>query len=143
MKTIKTILRDLLTLRSKPKNSSGEISQNLKPNQNETETDESARDPQLDNPDARQDPPVGEECSEKPEGTGESGPGPESGRESGPDRRDIEAEIRKAYEEGVIAGRNQKIEEIYFPKTDGIPDFHSSIANDASAGSIFSMAREA
>ena len=52
--------------------------------------------------------------------------------------------LKKAYEEGYIAGRNSSIEEKYFPKDDdGIPHFHGSPSQNISGSDIFSMAREA
>ena len=57
---------------------------------------------------------------------------------------DFAKAIEEAYQRGVIDGRNAKIEEEYFPKTnDGIPQFHGSFSKENSFGDIFSMAREA
>lgn len=57
---------------------------------------------------------------------------------------DLQRKIEAAYRQGIIEGRNQRIEEIHFPKSDdGIPHFHGSPAKGRRAGDIFSMAREA
>lgn len=85
-----------------------------KTNNYETETDESAGDSLLD-----------------PADTGQSD-------------RIVEEARREAYRRGVIDGRNQRIEEIYFRKVeDGVPHFNGDMSKSRSKSNIFSMAREA
>ncbi|MCH5228543.1 MAG: hypothetical protein J1F12_00930 [Muribaculaceae bacterium] len=56
---------------------------------------------------------------------------------------EFKAALEKAYNEGVIAGRNQKIEELHFPKKeDNIPAF-KGITEKPVQTNIFSIAREA
>lgn len=51
---------------------------------------------------------------------------------------------RRAYERGLIDGRNSRIEERYFPKEDdGIPEFHGSPSKEIKTGDIFRIARDA
>ena len=122
----------------------------------ETETDEDPGVPELDNPDAGKI--AGDNQGE--EGTGEiksitsTPPSPQSEglgsmKSNIPETGEIESQednlIKEAFEKGRIAGRNEKIEESYFPTTDdGIPHFHGKpTQRNSSYGDIFSMAREA
>ena len=84
MKTLKALLKDLLSKSSSLKNetpaktSACENQSNLSTknqNQNETEIHESARNPQLDNPSAREDPrsDQGDQKSGNPEGAAGAG----------------------------------------------------------------------
>ena len=86
--------------------------------ENERKTDEIPGDPRVDSPDDRENS--------------------ESLQERG------EVTLEEAYRRGVIDGRNQQIEERYFPKVeDGIPHFHGRPSESLPSSSIFSMAREA
>ena len=98
------------------------LTQNQK--QNETETDESARNPELDNPSAGESDGVDQELQTGTRGTGSEG--------------------LSDFEAGRIAGRNEQIEEKYFPATDdGIPQFRGRPTTQQTYNDIFSMAREA
>lgn len=56
----------------------------------------------------------------------------------------MEETVEEAYRRGLIDGRNEQIEELYFPKlNDGIPHFRGSPSKCRPVGDIFSMAREA
>ena len=94
---------------------------------NETETNENVGDNRLDTPDTPEDCPV---IQSEPGSAGESGKG-------------IEERIREAYEKGVMDGRNQQIEEKFFPKYDGIPQFRGAPSLRNTSDDIFSIAREA
>lgn len=98
------------------------LTQNQK--QNETETDESARNPELDNPSAGESDGADQELQTGTRGTGSEG--------------------LSDFEAGRIAGRNEQIEEKYFPATDdGIPQFRGRTTTRQTYTDIFSMAREA
>lgn len=113
-----------------------EINQNQ--NQNETETDEMAGADRMDNPDSP--------------GTVENSQGTETEIVSDQKQSNSEgecggastSEVEEAYRKGYLEGRNSKIEETYFPKTqDGVPEFNGSPAKFSQLGDIFSIAREA
>ena len=131
MKTIKTLLKELLQGGNQQKDSAESdnqpdlLTQNQNQKQNETETDESAGNSELDNPDAGENP---RNNQEEPGGEGNG----------------ISETPEEAYRRGVIDGRNQQIEEKYFPKTDdGIPNFRGRPEKSSPLSDIFSMAREA
>lgn len=158
MKTIKTLLKQLLSGSNQndaDENTQNSLTQNSNPN--ETENDENPGTTRVDNPDARQsDGADKEELSPEPSNPSEPGSrGDESRRDAGesekltqqnPEKEEetVQAAIQKAYNQGVIDGRNAHIEEKYFPKTDdGIPSFHGRRVTPSSSSDIFSMAREA
>lgn len=119
--------------------------QTFKTNSDEKETDETDRNPELDNSLAQET--CGNLSSE--ERTGESEPRPGGiNRGINPlELPEVKEAIKKATEEaylkGEIAGRNSRIEEVYFPtKDDGVPHFRGYVSRKPSSD-IFSMAREA
>lgn len=180
MKTIKTILRELLKPPSnkKPKTSSlgSTSSSEVKPSDNninknsnnlktnETETNENSGDNRVDPSCA---PKVTTSVQEEPGDSGE--PRQESGGNSGGESgivprneeprgrelkvdvqtssplkdEEIEKRIREAFEKGIVEGRNQQIEEKFFPKYDGIPEFRGASSFRTNFDDIFSIAREA
>ena len=57
---------------------------------------------------------------------------------------DLEKEIEKAYNRGLIDGRNARIEETFFPKkAESVPAFRGTPRNSMPSSDIFSVAREA
>ena len=157
MKTLKSFLKDLLRSKESSAITPDEISNNRestgdenqtnlltqKPNQDEAETDESVGNPELDNPDVREDPGTCEELGQPESGTGESGEQPER-VDPEKETRDFEREIEDAYQRGVIDGRNAVIEDKFFPSLDdGVPRFRGISSKENFAADIFSMAREA
>lgn len=151
MKTLKTLLKELLSKSNspesnqEPENKSNSLTQNQ--NQNETETDETARNPVVDCPFAGEGDRTDPKCPENK--AGEPGePGGDSGVTTEDPQHTSDAShqeaIKEAYRQGEIAGRNAQIEEKYFPKTDdGIPHFRGRPSRHISSADIFSMAREA
>ena len=118
------------------------INVTLKFENNERETDEDLRHPELDNPLPGETPRPLQEHEESGECGGESAPGTGNGGECG--RIDYEKAIAEAYQRGLIDGRNAQIEERYFPKKDdGIPHFHGSPSNGVTVGDFFRMAKGA
>lgn len=158
MKTLKALLKELLSKVSNQNpdshNQPNSLTQNQ--NQNETETNESARNPQLDNSSPGKDPRIDQgdqKTGDTARATGtESGTTlttPEKNHQATDNQLDKtpqshEEALREAYRKGEIAGRNAQIEEKYFPKTDdGIPAFRGRPSRGVSSTDIFSMAREA
>lgn len=173
MKTIKLLLRDWLnrsnlTKKENPtakKSDSNQkpINTTLKTNQDETETDESAGIPVVDNPPLGENP--GDDQGEK-RGAGELTP---SSSDSPSERKtqeetssqtladpqkddpgqseednETQKRIEEAYRKGLIDGKNARIEERFFPKNDdGIPNFRGRPQLPPPLSDIFSMAREA
>ena len=163
MKTIKSLIRDILRKdkpekpqerdakeeHSEPKNAveaQNEVINPLNSNNNETENHEMDRDSGMADP---ADPKIsgdfqrpGNESGESEEtDRGESQPVESKGEET---TADMAVKIREAYEKGLIDGRNSRIEEVYFPKeNDGVPVFHGSNRKSTPSTDIFSMAREA
>lgn len=131
MKTLKSLLADFLQtrkLKEEPPTNQNTTNQNS--DNHETESDENPGIPGMDNSDAGESDGNAQEAIPEP---GDAGT-----------RRDFEAELKEAYQKGVIDGRNAKIEEQYFPKhDDGIPQFRGAASASNSAPNIFSMAREA
>lgn len=123
------------------KEDQGDINNNFKnQKEHEREIDQSAGDSRLDNSAA---PEIGRPAQE--EQPGPSKPGRDSAVEEPASSPEEEGEKALSdYERGVIDGRNQQIEEKYFPKTDdGVPHFHGNHTRRSPLGDIFSMAREA
>ena len=174
MKTIKALLKDFLykeecptppeEVRTETVDGDKTENDNTNPknqNENETETDEIPRHPQLDYPGARQSAgnnqgESGEETrptGERPDGERAIGDQPsgvntqesETSQEEPPiSKEEYERAVKEAFEKGVIEGRNQQIEEKYFPKEeDGIPHFHGVSSKTLPGSDIFSMARSA
>ena len=154
MKTLKTLLKDFLWKRQSiiknpdnpNTNDPNEINNTKNPknlknlNKHETTTDESPGDARM----ASSDTP--EDCAnlETPPRPAPSGEGVSySDKKSLHDGSDLEGET-EAFKRGVIEGRNQQIEERFFPKTDdGIPHFHGGTPANLPGDDIFSLAREA
>lgn len=66
----------------------------------------------------------------------------EKGEMATKSERNYEKEIADAYQKGLIDGRNQKIEETYFPKNDdGVPHFHGCSNPYSPVSDIFNIAR--
>lgn len=98
--------------------------------QNETENHEDPGFPGMDNPDVGQNSRDAEEQQR------------EQDRQQ--QEREMRDALKKAFDDGVKAGRNSKIEELYFPKgEDGIPVFHGNASKLDCESDIFSLAREA
>lgn len=117
------------------------------PNAYETKSDETPRDPELDNPDAGEDPRDAQEPEEPgfPQ-SDESRTDEQRADESRTDESNTGEERikdQRTYEEGVVDGRNAVIEETYFPKEDGVPHFRGNASRNPSCPDIFSLAREA
>ena len=150
MKTLKQLLTDFLAGRHKS-NPSGDVT--LKSFKNEPEKSESTRATDVADPVPAE--PAGE-IEEKPMPSSEGGgittevsqvsPKEDLEMPSSPsleETKETQDSASEAYQQGLIDGRNQRIEEIYFPKEDdGIPHFRGN-ASKARPASIFSMAREA
>ena len=133
MKTLKQLLKKLLSNYSNSNNS-----------QNETETHENDRDPDMVSPPSQEN--GGDAEKQKPEISGLSGnlgqPEPDdSGDHSG--KRGIEAALEEAYQRGVIDGRNQKIDAVYFSDKENVPHLRGSAYPQSPSSDIFSMARNA
>lgn len=133
MKTISKIIREIFATGNPIKTTK----QNSKAY--ETKTDESIGVSILDNPDAREDPGTDTRLTQSPK------PGTDSGREPARDpEKEFQEALSKAFEEGVIAGRNAKIEEtLSHCSDDGIPRFNGGGGKKAPTNDIFSLAREA
>lgn len=120
-------------------NNIGNNANNTNTSKNETETNENPGDNRMVHPISQQTDRNDQDNQKQPEsggtefrGTGKPGEG------------DLETMLQAAYREGVTAGRNQAIEELYFPKDDdGVPMFNGSTNKVTSGADIFSMAREA
>lgn len=130
MSKFRTLLTDFITSK--------------KSKENETESDEISRNPVMDNPNARKDSRIGEECQKQ---SGESGSGEQqSGGELNEQEekpKSQEDAVKEAYEKGLRDGRNSQIEELYFPKIDdGVPHFRGTVSKEPFSD-IFSMARDA
>lgn len=113
---------------------------NQNQNEDETENHEDPGDNQL----AAADSP--EDYGNASQGTGQPGSGKEGleTEEKTLSRKDLEEAVKKAYNEGLVDGRNQTIEERYFPKKeDALPNFRGTPPKNRSFGGIFSIAREA
>lgn len=168
MKTISSLIREIFSLRNNPhkpkpterapeemksKTQQHESENQRHQKQDETETDEIRRDPEMDSAVAREIAGNAESSQGADRGkSGEPKPGSEEiemtrmQKETSPAESEkslAEKEIEKAFQQGVIAGRNQKIEEKFFPQSDGLPVFHGMPAKGASSIDIFSLAREA
>ena len=169
MKTLSDLIRDIFAVRSDrrkpllnqtkkpeispvqnqpesaPASVNKPISLTPKTNSNETETAETPRHPRVDNPDAWQNPRNNEEIGSTISGgviASQSPAEPAIGNKANEVSEDSTG--LSDYERGRIDGRNERIEEIYFPKTDdGIPHFRGRPAKPSSGPDIFSMAREA
>lgn len=123
-------------------------------NNYETETNESVGDTRMDTAVSPENSRIGKKESEIRSDFGnyrrEESESVGSEKEEKAERQEkvsndnFQEEIKKAYRKGVIDGRNQQIEERYFPmKEDGIPHFHGNPSTGNLTGDIFSMAREA
>lgn len=172
MKTIKSILREILGKVEKPDGEDKAAELPASERENETETltpnktayettdEEDCGDSELVGAYGGQ---IGEEREEKFQGDPgidiETGDGeregcggrtdtgePENGGETiSPDDPELKKAIEEAYRKGVIEGRNAQIEEKYFPMTDdGIPRLRSGRPlKKRSSDNIFALAREA
>ena len=158
MKTLKALLKELLSKGSNqnPDSHNQPNSSTQNQNQNETETNESARNPQLDNPSPGKDSRLDQ--GDQKSGDTAGATGAESGTtlttpEKNPQATDNQLDktpqsheeaLKEAYRKGEIAGRNAQIEEKYFPKTDdGVPQFRGRASKQAVSSDIFTMARNA
>lgn len=165
MKTLSTLIKEIFSVRradvspklSEPEtnvDNSNQQFQTSKQFNDETENLEVAGDDRHDNSDcqepiARDQAPLGEPEGETPEsGGGETGGESGEPEGEGDGGRDLktysEEDIREAFRQGEIAGRNQAIEQRFFHQTpDGIPQFRGRPAPSYPSSDIFSMAREA
>ena len=146
MKTIKTLLKELMgkDLESPVDGSNKTI--NPKNSDHETETDENPGDYCVADPDSTR--PVEEPQGDTtPEGELNSqeetiSEGDDTSLEGNVEN--IDELLLEAYERGVKDGRNAAIEETHFPKVDdGVPHFRGNAVPNTPMGDIFSMAREA
>lgn len=168
MKTVSQLIREIFATRDslkkkeaeernkEPENEpAGESQQSLtlKDEKDETEIDENSGNPGMDTP-ADQEIDANAEGAQTGGGEGErriqpggDGGEPEEAKElqSGIEKEKMTAEaLEKAYQDGYLAGKNAKIEEKYFPKTDdGLPNFRGYNKPARPVSTIFSMAREA
>lgn len=148
MKTLSAVIREIFAARrtdpcrppvAKETDAEPENQNSLtqKTQNNETETDENRGNPVVDNSSSGENHGTDQEFKEPTDrGTGQRGVRPE-------DTSEFQEAVKRAFEEGVKAGRNAKIEETYFPKQDdGIPHFRGTTPS-APSNDIFSLAREA
>ena len=159
MKTITDLFRSLFSARRKEMenraiqshsivtekaNENLNILSTLKKEKHETEDHEMAGVPGVDHTTDRKLPSENQKDSDASEQAGKTGG--ESGGTAG-DVKEGEKEANAkplTYEQGLIDGRNSKIEEIYFPREDdGIPRFRGFSPKQRQTPDIFSVAREA
>lgn len=145
MKTLNELVREIFAAR---RNNHTKL-QNDK--QDETDNHESGG---VDNMDSEADPStldVDEEVGQS-QPAGEPGSGGDPGGELEEDEatpvvmtaEELEMRLEESYRKGLIDGRNEKIEETYFPLSDdGIPQFRGRPSRNLQAADFFSMAREA
>ena len=147
MKTLKTLFRQLLYGEKEkeheaPLEINNPINSPIKSYNDERETDEIPGNPNLDSP----IPPETSSTVEELQSFRQSGdPGGESERKSGGEPGiEFDSQLREAFEKGVIEGRNQRIEELFFQNhDDGIPAFRGAVFPQSPGSDIFSLAREA
>ena len=153
MKTIKTLIKDFLAnlhlSNPKPINyeretekvpgDSGMVAPPAPENRAILQEDRS-RDSDRGGDGSRDNEPVGGEST----GFGTEGVNTPSSDEPEEASRPKDEAILEAFRKGVIEGRNQQIEERFFPKTDEeIPRFHGHPSKYLPSDDIFSLAREA
>lgn len=134
MKTLKAILKDLLKgVEAKTENKSTHSTTVMEADRNFSNSNETNNETETNEADG--DNGMADTHAPQTDGNNQESQEPSNERA---------AALKAAYNEGLIAGRNEVIEEKFFPSdTDGIPNFHGHNCRISYNGDIFSLAREA
>ncbi|MCH5226061.1 MAG: hypothetical protein J1D77_08655 [Muribaculaceae bacterium] len=154
MKTLSNLIREIFAARRSDRerppvveNPRPKVKPIQKPQTNETKDHQDPGNPQLDNSldrEADGDAQEQQSTNSNPQSGTQLESQQEREQQEREQREQFEQELRNAFQQGVIAGRNTKIEETFFPTTDDeIPRLNGRSPRQGSLDDIFSLAREA